>query len=591
MSKENEDYLDQLLNSVARQEIQHKDFSEETPKTKPLFIMDDEPEEKSSERKPRERHRARTSRAEASFLDEFEKELDDLDTNKYISDLELQFEDELLKEQAQNELEDDFFSGLDAAMGEAPAKTSVVANQSIPDDVEVAKEDKKEEPSLDSFITDAQDVAEEPMEEAVAEEPLEAPMEEPMEEAIEAPVEETITEEPMEQGPAMPEAESSPEEMGDDDILSMLSGLGDEDDDIADISKLLKADEDNESILEGEELPEEGMEMDSQSESDEPSSPQEPEDPEEPEDQGTKKKGKKKKKDKKMKKEKGDGEKKGFFAKLKDLFFGPDEDESQAASPSGVVKTNNLELSDENMDILMALEGGGASKEAEKDPKAEKKAKKEAKKKEAAEKKKAKKAEKEAKKKAKAEAKANKPKKEKKPKVKDNTPPLPKLPVFLLFVMCASICAGVILTSNIVHKKLAMKNAKENYAQGNYEAAYGNLAGLEVKEEDQEFVDKVTIMASISELMNSYETMNEAKRYELALDCLVRVIGHYDAAIDAAGETGFSAELSKVENKAEKILKKKFKLSYEDALAIYKIRSRNKYSIRIYEVLKEVGLK
>ncbi|SFQ06366.1 hypothetical protein SAMN02910358_00578 [Lachnospiraceae bacterium XBB1006] len=561
MTDKNEDYLDQLLNSVIGADDTKASAS-------------DRQQEESRE----DRRRKRKKDAQKFFIDDFEKELENFEESSELTDFDLEMEqllaDEQYKENMRDEqppqsvqtsepaMDDSFFAGLSAAMsGESgeqpePEPDSVIGTGSVPD-VPVAVDGNEEA------------LAEENVDDLAA---LLASMG-----GEEAPDEQPPAEQPSEEAPTDTGSESETENGDADDILSLLNGLGGEDDDLAGISELLKADENNEPIEAATETAD-GMEID-------PSDVAELSGLKEvsKEDKGVKDSEEKKKKP-------------GFLAKLKNALFGPDEEEQEAGKEEGmkVTTADDLDgLSDENLDILKALEGGdgaGGGESAD-DPKAKKKADKEAKKKAKEEKAKEKKAAKEAKKKEKQAKKAAKPKKEKKPKVKDNTPPLPKLPVFLIFVMAFSFAGAVLFAGNGFHSRLVMKNSESYFEQGDYQKAYAEIAGMSFKKKEQaDYATKVSILAGMQELLEAYETLESTGRHELALDALIRVVGRYDANLERAEELGYTDEMTEMEKRAAKTLKKQYKMKYDEAVSLYRIRSRSRYSTELYKKLVKLGI-
>ena len=97
--------------------------------------------------------------------------------------------------------------------------------------------------------------------------------------------------------------------------------------------------------------------------------------------------------------------------------------------------------------------------------------------------KKGKKEKKEKKEKAKKE-KAPKVKKEKPPKEIDRTPPLPKKPVILIFIMALSILILILLGSSNLQYGQDMQQAKDDFASGSYVTAFQTIAGSSVKGKD-----------------------------------------------------------------------------------------------------------
>jgi len=596
LADKNEDYLDQLLNSVIDGDSgDRKNSTSQEPYSQNAQDMGADRESRESRRRRRQKD------AHKFFIDDFEKELDEFAASTDISDYELEMEQILaedsygrnMRDPAPAQNNDQFFAGLNKAMGEPVAEEPMTGFGAAEEPAAEGGLSMEGMPSLD-FGAEEAPAADTglpmegmpPLDFGTSEEPA-ADTGLSMEGM--PPLDFGAAEEPMtdfgaaDETTAEPVADAAGEtasgDENSDDILSLLNGLGGEDEDLAGISDLLQADENNEPVAAAGD----GLEID-------PADAMEFENLKEVS-----------KEEKGVKDSEAKSGKKGFFAKLKDLFLGPDEDEVQPAAEESIKVTTAEDLdgmSDENLDILRALEGGGDGgggdeAGAPEDPKAKKKAEKEAKKKAKKEAKEAKKKEKEAKKKDKAAKKAAKPKKEKKPKVKDNTPPLPKLPVFLIFVMVFSFGAGVIFLGNALHSRMAMKNSESYYQAGDVVNAYGEVAGMKFKKKQTEqiaYVEKVKVLAGMQELYDSYETLKGSKREALAVDCLIRVIGHFDAHMEAANEGGYLKDAQRIEKKAEKLLRKQYKVRYDRAVKLYRMRSRKKYSVEIYKILQKVGL-
>lgn len=288
--------------------------------------------------------------------------------------------------------------------------------------------------------------------------------------------------------------------------------------------------------------------------------------------------------------------KEGFFAKLGKILFGEDEEELEAkkAAEKPVMAQNAMpdieDLSDENLAILQALDGGGepeqevTAEELEEDEKARKKAEKKAKKKE----------EKEQKKKERAEKKANKPKKEKvkkekPPKEPDRTPPLPKVPVVLIFILAGSFLALVLVATNLLGYSNSFSEAESAYNEGNYELAYQQVSGMDIKETDLETYEKYRIMALVSSEYSAYESLMAGELYDMALDALVRTVGRCEQYRGDAESYGCSGNVESVRTQAVAALAG-FGIGEEEALTLYGIEDRSEYSKEIYGILKTAGL-
>lgn len=628
MSKENEDYLDKLLNSV-----------QEVPQNPARQVKKNNVNNK--------RPMSSADRKADSFLADFEKELMESDDDDFLSDFEMDLEEDPLgdadfgeelfndeagldkmMENAANddemidgvfdgvgaknnsapeepvnvetpaedsgdaaETEDDFMSGLSAIMGQEDSNENATVEDAPSNDLPL--EDFTAEP-ISSDESNSEESAEESGDIGIPDlspdtlKDMMSDMAEQSDGSEAGSLDMGMDFGDLGFGDAAEGGEGSApvgDDASADDIISMLNDLGDGDEDLKDIGSMLSADENGESIgiTETEvagDLAGLGFDLDVAADisSDDPELAMIKE---QPSSSGS---------------DDGEGtKKKGFLAKLKDLFFGSDEDEDapQVIANAKQQSTSDLasELADEDADILRALEGGG-DESGEETPAEPVLSEKEQKAKEKAEKKAAKKKEKEEKKKAKAAAKAAKPKKEKKPKAqKVKTKPLPKGPVFVILLLAGSILGITLFLSNTVNNRMAMSKAENYFTKGEYVNAYNVLNPLKLKDKDDKiFLKKVSMLASMEEFYRAYATLSTSGRQELALDALVRMIGHYDIMINDAGELGISAELTVYENNAEKLLNEVYNVSFEDALKLYDMRDRQEYSIELVKVLRRAGI-
>lgn len=370
---------------------------------------------------------------------------------------------------------------------------------------------------------------------------------------------------------------SSSDEFGfaddDADLMDLLSSEGD----FSDIGDMLKADEDNTTLADVNDTPDIDLDASETSAAEE---------------EGMTEGRKRKKKEKKAK----DGEeKKGFFQKVSSFLFGDDEEEEKTPKPvkAATAAPSIEDLSDENLQILQELEGSPDAAAEPETPAADEEDEKEKKKREKAEKKAQAKKEKEEKKaqakKEKEAKKAQKVKKPKPPKEPDNTPPLPKKPVVLIFVMAASFLALVLVGTNLFGYSHSMNEAKLAYDLGDYKLAYTQVSGLEIKEDDMDTYQKYCIMANAGGEYNAYQTFMAQGIYDMALDSLIRAIGRCDKYSEDAANYGCANELMNVRNQAVGALAG-FGLTEERAMELYAVDEREEYSAELYAVLAAAGL-
>ncbi len=273
------------------------------------------------------------------------------------------------------------------------------------------------------------------------------------------------------------------------------------------------------------------------------------------------------------------GKKESFFAKLSRLLFGEDEDEQEntAKAVTNSTVTDQQDIAGDDFGILQELGAVSAStaapvSEPEEDAGGKKKKKEKAKKE-----------------KKPKEKKPRKEKKPKPPKEPDNTPPLPKVPVVLTFVMVASFMVLVLLATNLMGYASSARAASDAYAMGDYQAAYQEIAGLSAKEKDTEDWEKYKLMAEVDGNYRAYQSLTEAKVYDMALDALITAVGRCSDYAGEAETYGCTSELERAKSEAVAALGS-FGISEETALEVYSIDDREDYSIEVYRILESAGL-
>lgn len=523
-----EDYLDSLLNSINSSNIPSRTPRSEDPLDNASEAFRRFEREQEYKREQR-RKREEEQRRETEFLREFEGELSesDIETDEFLQQFELELEAE---------------KGEDLDRGQVDDTNFFENIEGIVSDASKENDPKEPEPSIEPVVEENRIEPEEDLLEKEEELFVDTLFVDETEETGEAKEPEYATEELMQEG-----------DNGEEDLLELLSGMQ-EDGELSEIGDLLKADEQN------IELEEAAIELEKASES----VAREANPVTEEKDIG--------KTEEKPKK------KKGLFAKIASALFGDDEEE-ESAKDVAVPESGDLEnISDENLQILKELEAAEQANAAGADEGKKgrkKKKKKEKKEKEPKEKKEKKKRE----------------KKEKPPKEKDNTPPLPKKPVILIFLMAFSILLLVLLTIKGTGRTVYIDAAKMAMENGEYVEAYSQLSGLELKKSEESLYEKAKCMALVQEQYDAYVTMMGANKYNLALDALIRGIGRYDSSLDTATKYGLEKELNNIKNQLTDALDNQFGMTEKEAKELYSIKDREEYSIKIEQKIETMNLR
>ena len=193
-------------------------------------------------------------------------------------------------------------------------------------------------------------------------------------------------------------------------------------------------------------------------------------------------------------------------------------------------------------------------------------------------------------KKKKKKEKTKKPKKEKKPKEVDNTPPLPKKPVILIWLWSLSMLGLVLLLTNLVSYSMSLSSAKNLMGREDYSAAFTALNGLEIKEKDIELYNQISTLAPIDSEWDAYVSFKAYDRKVEAFDSLVCAAGRCEVNRESAVLCGVEAELNRFMEKITKELAQQYGVTYQEAIEVYNSFDRQEYSIRMNQILERLGL-
>ena len=560
--RNNEDYLDSLLNNVTKKLSEFdEDFEQKKQAADPYMTR---------KNLPPKTMKALESVRENQFLREFENELDsdNEDPDRFLEEFESELQDEAqefeqTKEAQRADNDDTYMDQVEQLVSQSQKEPQI--DHDPLDSVEMQVDGQEEESDHTVNMDQLSDLA--PIDDAAGTEDTADHAGDDFDqlpEGMEA-LGDLFTDDgkddrlgdlqlPDDNQEETLLPEDGDGELSDDDIMKLLNGGGDEDEALSDIGKMLEADDQSISL---EDLGAEPENLSHAADAVEQSQAQ--------------KQPKEKKK------------KNGFFAKLMDLLFGEDDDETP--DNEYVAEADSLEgISDENMEILRAMNGDMAPETD--DGKAGKKGRKKAKK----EKKK-----KEPKLKKEKKPKEPKPKKEKKPKKpKEAGPkekPLPRGPVIMIWLMAFSVFALVMTGNYLLTQGNAIRTAQERFDSGDYVGSYGALAGVKLGEGDQELYERAQTLAGVQEELDAYYPLMEVRKFDLALDCLVRTVGRADLHMPEAEEWGVTTQMNALITEATQQLKDQFNVTEEQARELYAINNRDEYSLALDQVLQELGLK
>ena len=254
--------------------------------------------------------------------------------------------------------------------------------------------------------------------------------------------------------------------------------------------------------------------------------------------------------------------------KIKSIFSRNKKGDGEAEKVLDISSGEGDNLSQENLEILKDLADADKKAAEKKKPKKEKKPK---------------------------EPKEKKPKKErvkkekppKPPKEPDNSPKIPGKVIFVFLLLGVTFVILVTLGQQMMGYKLSLSDARSAYNKGDYLAAYDELMGLELKEEDSDLFRKARLLGDLQKRQEEYQTFMQTEMYEFALDSLVTGVVRYEENKDEASELGIETEYQTMGEELVRLLQDQFGVSMDDAVDLYKC-NREDYSIRLDAIIEEL---
>ena len=253
----------------------------------------------------------------------------------------------------------------------------------------------------------------------------------------------------------------------------------------------------------------------------------------------------------------------GFFAKLMDFLLESDEDPLEAEVLGDNGGATGM-VTDENQALLDEL--------SEEDKKGKKKKKKEKKKKEKKE----------------GEEKEKKPKKPKKEKKKKEAPEadpfappgkkLSKKKVFTAFLFCGTLGAGIIVLTSYLPEYLQIQDAHVAYDNNEYAEVYDLLYGIERSEQDEILFQRSNLILQMRRKVASYENyVNLNMRLE-ALNALISGVERYQQVLPKAEQYNVVDEVNTTYSQILGLLSTEFGVSESEALEIISLKDDVEYT-------------
>lgn len=197
------------------------------------------------------------------------------------------------------------------------------------------------------------------------------------------------------------------------------------------------------------------------------------------------------------------------------------------------------------------------------------------------------------KKKKEKKPKKQKVKKVKKPKVKkpkepDEIIPVPKVLLIFSFSFIVLLVVCLIFGGNLKYYNDKMQRATTFYVNKDYEAAYGEVSGLSIKEKDQDFYNQVFTVMLVSHQYTAGKNLLAVGDYEQALHSYLKGIAMYDKYQNQARDLNCLDEMNGVLEQLNKELNDTFGLTESKARELNLLDNKEEYAYNVKVLAKKI---
>lgn len=178
--------------------------------------------------------------------------------------------------------------------------------------------------------------------------------------------------------------------------------------------------------------------------------------------------------------------------------------------------------------------------------------------------------------------KAPKPKKEK-VETPDEKIQIGNIGVAIIAVLILVFLFGGFFGVQFIHYKLTIREAKNYFEVGNYDMAYDQISGIDIKSGDEEFYNQVRIVMIVYQGFESYNNYIELDNEVAAIDALINAVGRKQHIENQVIKYGVEDEVNKIYNQILNILEY-YDVSENYAIELYRMEDYEDY----YEILEEL---
>ena len=176
----------------------------------------------------------------------------------------------------------------------------------------------------------------------------------------------------------------------------------------------------------------------------------------------------------------------------------------------------------------------------------------------------------------------------KKSKEPDEIIPIPKVLLIFSFSFIVLLVICLIFGGNLKYYNEKMQRATTFYVNKDYEAAYGEISGLSIREKDQDFYNQVFTVMLVSHQYTAGKNLLAVGDYEQALHSYLKGIAMYDKYQNQARDLNCLDEMNGVLEQLNKELNDTFGLTESKARELNLLDNKEEYAYKVKVLAKEI---
>ena len=143
--------------------------------------------------------------------------------------------------------------------------------------------------------------------------------------------------------------------------------------------------------------------------------------------------------------------------------------------------------------------------------------------------------------------------------------------------------------TNIYAYSQSIENAQKSFEFKHYNEAYDEIAGLNVKEEDQPFTMKVMVVMYTYKQLNSFNNYYKVGLYPEALDSLLKGLERYDKYSALASVVDVTKDMDAIREEILEKLESVYSLTEEEAMQLVSMKDHAAYTEKVYGIAGKIA--